>query len=513
VVLELPSTSIPPAELSWLPRLRSTDEAEADLVASFEAAVEPVGQLIVLVNKSLDVLADEEGAEAGWVIHEVAARAANEELQITARSVSVASVGEGDAHWRVRVRGASDVFEIGDTGTGHLLERLSAGQQRWADEAFATMSNMIRRFGMRAEVFSMAVHRLSAEHWQQAKVALAEVIEAVRMDQYWSFDHFDAVLRELEPLLLAAATEDRGTQPRMQRILNALAPQYEVLRPRSSVRVFDEPEAHLHPREQRRIARALDRLRLRGDNVVIASHSPTFLDVPSWRPLHVAGGRVFEVLDLEAPARTGIARDLGATRGDLLAGISALLIVEGTHDQLVLDTWFGPQLRAAGVVTIPMRGTEHLSSVLALDFVHRFMDVPPTIMLDFTDAARVRNGTGKTREERKLVELIEQARERGFEFKIIGLRQPDIVCYLNGTAVQRLFPTFPGWETVIEQFKRLRPRPAFKTWLFEKHEVDLHSTAAIAAVLEVMVHDHLPPVGQLHQEISALLATLHDDVE
>jgi hypothetical protein len=102
VVLELPSTSIPPAELSWLPRLRSTDEVQADLVASFEAAVEPVGRLIVLVSKSLDVLADEEGTEAGWVIHEVAARAANDELRITARSVSVASVGEGDAHYPER---------------------------------------------------------------------------------------------------------------------------------------------------------------------------------------------------------------------------------------------------------------------------------------------------------------------------------------------------------------------------------------------------------------------------
>jgi len=510
VVLALPDATAPPAEVNWLPRLRTSAEADDDLIRAFAEAQVELQRLVIAVNDSLEVLPEELGSEAGWLLHEVAALAANEELSITTRRLSIQSVGEGDAHWSVAVEGESGTFEIGQTGSTHLLERLSSGQQRWADEAFATMSSAMRRYGLRASVFADIAHRVSTDEWERAKQKLAPAIASVRADQYWSFDTFSTIIQQLEPTLLLAVGSDDGDDPRIERILRAFSPQLDVLRPKCSVRLFDEPEAHLHPGEQRRIARAIDKLRLRGDNVVLASHSATFLDVPGWKPLRVKAGGVEEVEDLDAPARTAVARDLGATRGELLAGISALLVVEGEHDQLVLDRCFGAQLRAAGVVMLPMRGTENLPSVLALDFIQRYMDVPPTIMVDFTVAARVKNGNGKTKEERKLVELAKQAERRGFAYTVIGLTLPDIVCYLSDEAVAEIHDEFPGWNIVVQEFIRLRPRPKFKDWLAQEHGVDLQSSGHIERVLEIMSVRQLRPGGQLVREINELLARIDE---
>lgn len=509
-VLQLPDATVPPAELNWLPRLRTTAEADDDLIRAFDEAQVQLARLVVTVNDSLEVLPDELGSEAGWLLHEIAALAANEELSITTKRLSIQSLADGDAHWSVAVEGESGIFEIGHTGSTHLLERLSSGQQRWADEAFATMSGAMRRYGLRAGVFADIAHRVSEDEWQRARDDLAPAIERVRGDKYWSFNNFSTILQQLEPTLLMAAKSDEGNDRRVQRILRAFSPQLDVLRPKCSVRLFDEPEAHLHPGEQRRIARAIDKLRLRGDNVILASHSATFLDVAGWKPLRVKAGSVEEVDDLDAPARTAVARDLGATRGELLAGISALLVVEGEHDQLVLDRCFGVQLRAAGVVILPMRGTENLPSVLALDFIQRYMDVPPTIMVDFTVAARVRNGSGKTQEERKLVELAKQAERLGFAYTVIGLSLPDIVCYLSDDAVAEIHHGFPGWNIIVQKFHRLRPRPRFKDWLAEDHGVELRSSGHIKQVLDIMSQRQLQPGGQLVREVNELLARIDE---
>lgn len=98
------------------------------------------------------------------------------------------------------------------------------------------------------------------------------------------------------------------------------------MRPHLTVRVFDEPEAHLHPAAQRQIATALERLRLRGDHVVITSHGPHFLGVPGWRLVHAqttAEGSTLSVLSPEdLDARKALAGQMGLTRGELLAHIA-----------------------------------------------------------------------------------------------------------------------------------------------------------------------------------------------
>ena len=66
---------------------------------------------------------------------------------------------------------------------------------------------------------------------------------------------------------------------------------------------------------------------------MLASHSPHFLDLPGWSQIHLSRSgdavKVTTVPDNVKSARTALAQDLGVTRGELLAGINAVLVVGG----------------------------------------------------------------------------------------------------------------------------------------------------------------------------------------
>lgn len=290
-----------------------------------------------------------------------------------------------------------------------------------------------------------------------------------------------------------------------------LMPFYESIDPQLVVRIFDEPEAHLHPAAQRRVAQALETLKNQGADVIIASHSPTFLNLPGWAVLRVIDGQVEPVRGLDAPARTLVAQDLGVTRGELLAGISALLVVEGDHDLLVLNELFGPDLRAAGVAVARMFGTERVLNVLELDFILRYVQVPPIVMFDYTRGKRVQQRRAKTQEEKKAVELLEAAEQRGLSCKVIPLRMPDIVCYLSEHTIREDVPDFAGWNNVYTRFKAAAKetdgqRPRFRPWLRREYGVALEHEHQIRAVLDRMRGAGLTCGGDLHRQINQLLA-------
>ena len=90
---------------------------------------------------------------------------------------------------------------------------------------------------------------------------------------------------------------------------------------------------------------------------MVASHSPHLVDLPGWSLVHVhrGAGRTTSVTLLsldDDQSRVALAASLGINRGELLAGIGYLLIVEGHHDRLFLDKLFGKDLREAGIVIL-----------------------------------------------------------------------------------------------------------------------------------------------------------------
>ncbi len=122
----------------------------------------------------------------------------------------------------------------------------------------------------------------------------------------------------------------------------------------------EEPEGHLHPGAQRFL---LERLRGGKRQVVIATHSPVFLDPARFPVIYrtrLASGRT--VLDrLEDPAGfEDLLVDIGVRYSDVLLS-NAVLFVEGPTDREIIVDWadrFGRSLPAAGVNVVSIGGGE-----------------------------------------------------------------------------------------------------------------------------------------------------------
>jgi hypothetical protein len=136
---------------------------------------------------------------------------------------------------------------------------------------------------------------------------------------------------------------------------NTSGPGRALLEPtRPRLYVIDEPEQHLHPRLQRDAASWLaDFVRQRPSQAVIATHAVPFFNLGSESRLvylrRASGGTtVPQTMTPEALRRiSDEARELGLTRGELLAITSVLLFVEGRADQRVLEALFGRELGRA----------------------------------------------------------------------------------------------------------------------------------------------------------------------
>lgn len=509
--LELPVAAELPVVVQWLPRSRTSVEAGDDLRQEFVEASGWVG----LLAERLAELPLGEGAEEPdphWWLHQVAEAAVAEELANTVPHLSLQSRGEADADLEL-LDSRRTPPEVSRTSDEDLLEPFSSGERRWVDEALATASWELHEFGLRSCWQAAVIDEADADESMAALLETAgDVEELLSRDGYWSADAMALVVRALDVSLAAAAQALMASErdPLLRETTWAATPGLAMLEPRARVRVVDEPEAHLHPAAQRRVAQALEVLRRRGQNIVIASHSEYFLDLPNWQRVHVqvtpegATTHVLQRKDLEAGS--SFCTQLGLTTGGLLVGTSAVLIVEGLHDDVVLHRLYGVELDGAGVRVLRMHGTDNLLSTVHLDFLEQFLHVPVHVLTDHTRVDRVLKGRSQSDEEARLVELTSRLRRAGRHYELHGLRRPDIVAYLNEDAIRRSTPGFPGWSLVLERFSRLPRRRPFKTWLLDRYDVDLTTVPRIREVLDVMVDEGLLPVGSLRQAVDGLLA-------
>lgn len=512
-VLELPATAEPPATLQWLPRARTAEEVNSDLRRAFAAASEPARELAEVLG-DLPLARPPQERDWHWWLHEFGADRGAEELELTLPQVSITAAGADDADFELSLEIEGSVLELAHTGDSKVLEYFSSGERRWVDEALATVARELTRFGYRAALHAGQFHELDEDAVVEAVMTVEQTADQTVLEgDFWTGKTFDLLLQALEPQLIAAerAFADEPDSPLIRALQTDLYPGLSLLQRPLVVRVFDEPEAHLHPSAQRRTARAIDRLRLRGENVVIASHSPHFLDLPTWSLVHVrldAGTTQVEVLpDEVASPRAGLARELGVNRGDLLAGINAVLIVEGEQDRQVLQRIFGTQLRAARISVVRMFGTANLLATAELDFLDRYLDVPIVVLLDYTRVDRIVSGRPQTEEEKKLVQLRRGlGGENKQRYKFVGLDRPDIICYLSETAIRDLYPSFVGWTHVLRKFSSRKSRPSFKPWLKEQFGVDLSTTDRIETVLRIMEVDGNLPVGELTVKVKEILS-------
>ncbi|WP_445257397.1 AAA family ATPase [Nocardioides aurantiacus] len=520
-LLTLPDSSAVPARFQWLPASRTGEQIEEDLDSAWEYASNPTMLLAENLGDVLPMREPEGGGEALWWLQEMAADVATAELRLTSPQVEVTPDPSDFAGGVLcHLTRDGETTTLGSSSDHATIVRFSAGQRRWLDEALGRAADGLRSFADLAQLYGVMLHRLDDESFFAAVMENLEADQRVATEEYWDYESFRDILASLETELRAAADEMFQTteaHPVMRMFLRSWLPAIAAHRETIVVRAFDEPEAHLHPAAQRKVADALESLRLGGQNIVVSTHSPVFVEQPEWSTLRVANGRVTLVDPTKSPARSQLARDLGVTSGELLNGISWILVVEGEHDRLVLDWAFGDELRRLRVAVVRMFGTENIKATLELDFVQAYLDVPMTVMLDNTSVDRVTDkrlgDKALTDEEFKARQLLKEAKARHKQLDLIGLNRVDIAAYLGERAIRATVPRFPGWSDVLRRFAATGSRDRFKEWLMGQAGVDLQAASAIEATLRRMRELGEPLADDLPLKMNEFLAKVQAVVE
>lgn len=260
------------------------------------------------------------------------------------------------------------------------------------------------------------------------------------------------------------------------------------------VHLFDEPESALHRAAESHMAKSLVSMTNETDSVVVAAtHSPELLDTATANVIEIKrSGRSSVVQPLDAGSRDALS-GLGLNPSDLLRLTRVFLLVEGLHDEVLLDHFLGDRLREARIEMIPTRGGKRLAGTTDSRVLFDFTDAHVVALLDNTNATKIANtwgraveaaATGNTDQAKAIVVAgigyedgesqylttwLTRALDRGLAARLTpqGLEAADIIEYLP---VQRIVPKATSWIQLREQHATERasgknaPKD-FKEWL------------------------------------------------
>jgi hypothetical protein len=124
--------------------------------------------------------------------------------------------------------------------------------------------------------------------------------------------------------------------------------------------------------------------------VLVATHSPELLDSPTASLLQVRdrddGSATVQPLNVADLKRLD---DFGLHPSDLIRRQKVFLLVEGSHDEIVLKTLLGNELAEARVHVLPIRGAGQLANTVDSHFLFEFTDAKVLALLDNLSAATV----------------------------------------------------------------------------------------------------------------------------
>ena len=242
--------------------------------------------------------------------------------------------------------------------------------------------------------------------------------------------------------------------------------------------VADEPEAHLHPAAVKSVRDWLTQLAGLAATVLVATHSPALLDGTSALISRVLVQRTSQATQLRqmtgalSSELEAVSDDLGITRGELLLLTRLAVFVEGPHDQIILDEWFGENLRSAGVRMYPVHGVDNLTGLADSEIIAA-LGIRTATLSDDTSVKRAESGRVRTRGESAVARLLKEAALAGMPVRPVGLDQPDILYYLDKAICQRAAPSFPGWPEAAAERARERSRDPWKKWVETRYGLDL----------------------------------------
>ena len=279
------------------------------------------------------------------------------------------------------------------------------------------------------------------------------------------------------------------------------------------VYVIDEPEAHLHPAAIASVRAWLEDLAGTATAVLAATHSMMILDTDSHLATRVLvlpgdGGTELQAIPGIMDKRlAGAASELGITKGDLLLMTRLVVFVEGPHDVIVLDEWFGTELRDAGIRVFPAHGGDNFQELVTTK--------PGVVGSEIIDALGIRiaviSDRSPNRVEPAVKRLLREAEQAGRKVTHVSLSEEDILYYLDEQVCRNDAPDFPGWHAAQDAWRaaprRDRPR-TLKKWVPETYRLELSPENIRRLAAECKRQGRIPPeMIQIIKQLTALAAS------
>ncbi len=254
--------------------------------------------------------------------------------------------------------------------------------------------------------------------------------------------------------------------------------------------LLDEPEAGLHRAAEESTSRLLVEL---ADSLsvpmIVATHSPVFLRDTRIRHLVVErqAGKLAS-LNRSLNVLETTYRSLGVPKHEMLFLYRTILLVEGRHDEIVMDGLLGRQLRELRTLVVPLHGgrlmptaadsrllidysdhhivalVDNANSSLFSRLVHAARTIAPTDVEQFDATSKEILGTRFNEETGFISRLMRRAFERNEleRFHAQALSKADIIEYLP---VHVLVPAALSWDVLKAEHERQKKISRFKTWL------------------------------------------------
>lgn len=252
------------------------------------------------------------------------------------------------------------------------------------------------------------------------------------------------------------------------------------------VLLLDEPEAHLHPRAVASIGEWLLDIAPRVASVVVATHHPALFNlrgigVQKHVILRSQGTSVVEPWNPASEELVDqLAHQIGLTAGDLFMMSRFVLFVEGPHDIVIIEEFFGDLLRESMVRLVPLHGAHDIGQLATSEIVW-CMGIPIGVLTDGTNIERVMRGERANYIEKLVDRMLRECKAENREIAPFGLEKDDILLYLDDEITATFASEmFPGWSKAKAIWHQI-DQPAndtangakFKKWITKTYGLPL----------------------------------------
>lgn len=265
--------------------------------------------------------------------------------------------------------------------------------------------------------------------------------------------------------------------------------------------VIDEPESGMHRTAEAELAGVLSSPDWALDNiVVVATHSPEFLNLPNVNICHIVKGSTYSLTNIHREKFM----DLGIRPSDLLAAVKTFLLVEGEHEKIIFESMFQEELKRMRCQIIVARGGKNMKDIFESQFIFDFTDAVIVSLLDNINSEDVENiwsESKKLAQSGKIIEAGQNVRQslpgsksgeniflsqfltlalangQHERVEAYGLSKPDIVFYFEPGD----FGLKKSWEELMEL--NAIDKQSFKSWATKKFNADFSVSAVEKAAL------------------------------